>query len=303
MNLVPRRRRGAALRAAPADRRRARRRPAASRSPWRLPQTPWGILRATSMGVGARAWGPVTYLGVGRSSTVLVTDQRGCLVAAHEWPARGGDAEEQTPRPGTRVTHWLTALPILARPEARSLLLVGFGGGMAIEVVPPSIERIDVVELEPEVIAANRLVAKGRWRDPLSDPRVHVHLNDARNALSLARVALRRDRLAAVASVGGRRGPSLYPRVLRARAAAGSPRTERSCSGSASRSSTRRCSGRCSRRCATCSPTCACTRRRPTARSCSSRPPRRSTWSAASRARSPRIRARSASSASTFPRT
>jgi hypothetical protein len=52
--------------------------------------------------------------------------------------------------------------------------------------VPPSIERIDVVELEPEVITANRLVAKGRWRDPLSDPRVHVHLNDARNALSLA---------------------------------------------------------------------------------------------------------------------
>ncbi|TMA26850.1 MAG: hypothetical protein E6J87_21740, partial [Deltaproteobacteria bacterium] len=84
------------------------------------------------------------------------------------------------------VTHWLTALPILARPEARSLLLVGFGGGVAIEVVPPSIERIDVVELEPEVIAANRLVANGRWRDPLSDPRVHVHLNDARSALSLA---------------------------------------------------------------------------------------------------------------------
>ena len=56
---------------------------------------------------------------------------------------------------------------------------------MAIEVVPPSIERIDVVELEPEVIAANRRVADGRWRDPLSHPRVHVHLNDARNALSL----------------------------------------------------------------------------------------------------------------------
>ena len=129
----------------------------------------------------------MTYLGVGRSSTVLVTDQRSA------WSLRtNGLPEAGMPRTDScdnrnALTHWLTALPILARPEARSLLLVGFGGGMAIEVVPPSIERIDVIELEPEVIAANRLVAKGRWRDPLSDPRVHVHLNDARNAL-LARV-------------------------------------------------------------------------------------------------------------------
>jgi Spermine/spermidine synthase domain len=57
---------------------------------------------------------------------------------------------------------------------------------MAIEVVPKSIEQIDVIELEPKVLFANQLVAKGRWRDPLSDPRVRVHLNDARNALLLA---------------------------------------------------------------------------------------------------------------------
>ena len=95
---------------------------------------------------------------------------------------------------------------------------MGFGGGVAIEVVPPSIERIDVVELEPEVIAANRLVAKGRWRDPLADPRVHV-ASERRAQRALARgVALRRDRLAAFASLGGRRVPSLYARVLRARA-------------------------------------------------------------------------------------
>ncbi len=149
------------------------------------PTTPWGILRATSMGSGVRAWGPVTYLGVGRSSTVLVTDERAAWsLRTNGLPEAGMPRSEASTR--SAVTHWLTALPVLARPEARSLLLVGFGGGMAIEVVPDSIERIDVVELEPEVIAANRLVAEGRWRDPLSDPRVHVHLNDARNALSLA---------------------------------------------------------------------------------------------------------------------
>ncbi len=151
------------------------------------PATPWNMLRASSMG-GMRSWGPVTYLGVGRSSTVLVTDERAA------WSLRtNGLPEAGMPRNSSstrnRVTHWLTALPLVARPEARSLLLVGFGGGMALEVVPPSIERIDVVELEPEVIEANRIVAKERWRDPLSDPRVHIHLNDARNALSLARAS------------------------------------------------------------------------------------------------------------------
>ena len=136
---------------------------------------------------GSARWGEVTYLGVGRSSTVLVTEQRFVVGAAQQRPARGRHAASgRGPAPAPASSRWLSALPVLARPEARSLLLVGLGGGMAIEVVPESIERIDVIELEPEVVAANQLVASGRWRDPLSDPRVHVHLNDARNALLLA---------------------------------------------------------------------------------------------------------------------
>jgi spermidine synthase len=152
------------------------------------PKTPWAVLRATSMGT-LRAWGKIAYLGVGRSSTVLLTDQRTSYgLRTNGLPEAGVPLTEGSFKRGG-VTHWLTGLPVLARPEARSLLLVGFGGGMALETVPESVERIDVVELEPEVIAANRLVAKQRWRDPLSDPRVHVHLNDARNALLLARAS------------------------------------------------------------------------------------------------------------------
>jgi len=151
------------------------------------PGTPWAILRATSLGM--RAWGPVAYLGVGRSSTVLLTNQRTSYgLRTNGLPEAGVPMTASAFKRGG-VTHWLTGLPLLARPEARSLLLVGFGGGMALETVPASVERIDVIELEPEVIAANRSVAKQRYRDPLSDPRVHVHLNDARNALSLARAS------------------------------------------------------------------------------------------------------------------
>jgi hypothetical protein len=66
------------------------------------------------------------------------------------------------------------------------MLVVGLGGGVALEGVPSSIHSIDVVELEPEIVEANRQVATQRRRDPLSDPRVRVSLDDARSALLLA---------------------------------------------------------------------------------------------------------------------
>src|SRR4030095_2049427 len=96
------------------------------------PPTPWRMLRASSM-AGVRAWGPVTYLGVGRSSTVLVTDQHGSWSLKNNGLPEAGMAKSDSASMRNGATYWLTALPILARPEARSLLLVGFGGGMALE--------------------------------------------------------------------------------------------------------------------------------------------------------------------------
>ena len=52
--------------------------------------------------------------------------------------------------PSVDTQKWLTALPVIARPDIRDMLVVGFGGGVALEGVPPSVESIDVVELEPE---------------------------------------------------------------------------------------------------------------------------------------------------------
>ena len=85
--------------------------------------------------------------------------------------------------------------------------------------MPTTFERIDVIELEPEVLEANRRVGGVRKRDPLADPRIHVWLNDARGALALSGPSLRRDRLPALASLDGGRLPSLYARLLRAGAA------------------------------------------------------------------------------------
>ena len=63
--------------------------------------------------------------------------------------------------------------------------MIGFGGGVAVEGVPSFVEEIDVIELEQEVVNANRRLAGRRASDPLEDPRLNLVVNDARNALRL----------------------------------------------------------------------------------------------------------------------
>jgi predicted membrane-bound spermidine synthase len=148
------------------------------------PGPPWQILR-TYPSTGETASGTVTYYGVGRSATVLLLD------SGIEWKlATNGLPEAGIRRVGAPVqtgitTRWLGMLPVLARPEARSLLLIGLGGGLTLQAIPSIIENIDVIELEPEVIRANQAVAGERDVDPLADPRVNLRANDARGALLL----------------------------------------------------------------------------------------------------------------------
>jgi spermidine synthase len=150
------------------------------------PEPPWRILRTSALS-GELDSSPLEFFAVGRSATVLMLASNG------RWFLRtNGLPEANINSPGMsripqQVAHLLTTLPVLARPSARSLFLVGFGGGVALEVVPGAIEHVDVVELEPEVLAANRSIGARRWRDPLADPRVHVHVNDARNAMLLTK--------------------------------------------------------------------------------------------------------------------
>lgn len=74
-------------------------------------------------------------------------------------------------------------LPLLARPEARSALVVGLGSGVTVGAVARHpLERIDVVEIEPAVVTAAGFFRREN-RDALADRRVHLALGDARNFL------------------------------------------------------------------------------------------------------------------------
>jgi spermidine synthase len=70
----------------------------------------------------------------------------------------------------------------------KRVLIIGFGGGMTASAVArfPEVERIDCIESEPAVLdAANDLA--GLNRGILADPRLHLILDDPRNAVQSLR--------------------------------------------------------------------------------------------------------------------
>ena len=146
------------------------------------PQPPMRLLVTSPLNVGNDA--RVLHYDVGRSASVVVVAQNGGLALR-----TNGLPEALMDGPGSLQRfsgeYWLSPLAVLARPDTRDMLVVGYGGGVVIEAMPPSVEHIDVIELEPKVIEANRATGKLRKRDPLADRRVNVIVNDARGALRL----------------------------------------------------------------------------------------------------------------------
>ena len=146
---------------------------------------PWELLRHSVLS-GRPFPGEVVYLGVGRSANVVLTRDGGSYrVATNGLPESAIDGPE-VPARGYSELHWLSMLPVMARPATQSMLIVGLGGGLTLGAVPESVRRIDVIELEPEVVNANRRVPARHGGEPLDAPRVTLKLGDARGALALA---------------------------------------------------------------------------------------------------------------------
>jgi spermidine synthase len=151
------------------------------------PATPWAVLRHSAMLEGRSTWqGEVAYYGVGRSSTVLVLEQAsGWRLTANGLPESLLDRRGPAPLDRVEPARWLGMLPVLLRPDLRSVLVVGLGGGLTVEAVPSTVERVWVIELEREVVRAHERLATARGTSPLADSRVRVVVNDARGALEL----------------------------------------------------------------------------------------------------------------------
>jgi spermidine synthase len=83
--------------------------------------------------------------------------------------------------PDPATTELAVDVALLQHPEPRRLLLLG--GGLAGHVEEalkhPSVESIDYVELDPELISFTEEFLTGPVRDSLRDPRVRIHRDDA----------------------------------------------------------------------------------------------------------------------------
>ena len=79
----------------------------------------------------------------------------------------------------------LGAVPLLARPDARDVAIVGLGSGVTAAVAAghPGIERVDVIEIEPLVVQAARQHFHTQNHDVLAQPYVRIQVEDARSWL------------------------------------------------------------------------------------------------------------------------
>ncbi|MFL5322159.1 MAG: spermidine synthase, partial [Myxococcaceae bacterium] len=76
--------------------------------------------------------------------------------------------------------------PLLHSGKAKTALVVGLGSGVTVGSLAshPELERIDVVEISPAVVEAARRFSYING-NALDDPRVHIHVDDARTFMLL----------------------------------------------------------------------------------------------------------------------
>ena len=79
---------------------------------------------------------------------------------------------------------FLGLLPTLMHPSARRMLVIGLGTGQTAgwAAASPSVERVDVVELEPAIVDFARACSVTNL-EALSSPKLSVHIGDAREWL------------------------------------------------------------------------------------------------------------------------
>ena len=72
-------------------------------------------------------------------------------------------------------------VPLMARPKATHAALIGFGSGVTCHTMlgSPNLERLDTVEIEPEMVRGSKFFHKVNWR-AYDDDRSHIYFDDAK---------------------------------------------------------------------------------------------------------------------------
>ncbi len=121
----------------------------------------------------------VLYYREGRGSTVSIMDMPMGLGLLVNGKAVASDSIQ-----AHQIQLMLGHVPLLAHPNPKKALVIGLGTGITLSSVTAheSLEEVTLVEIEPAVLAAQPYYAAVNG-DPLSDPRLRVHIQDGRNYL------------------------------------------------------------------------------------------------------------------------
>jgi hypothetical protein len=124
-----------------------------------------------------------TFLAEGKTAIVTVHETtRARELRTNGMPEAGLGFE---PPYRAREAVLLGALPYLLAERSERALVIGLGGANTVDgLTRTALREIDVVELEPAVVDAVRVVYQGR-PNPIDDPRVDVRVGDGRHQLLL----------------------------------------------------------------------------------------------------------------------
>ena len=125
--------------------------------------------------------GTLLYYREGAAGTVSVRRSGGALSLAID-----GKIDASTG--GDMLTQKLLAhLPLLIHPDPKRVAVVGLGSGVtAGAALTHPLERLEIIEISPEVVEASRLFDPYSG-GPLSDPRARLIVGDARTHFTLQR--------------------------------------------------------------------------------------------------------------------
>ena len=124
--------------------------------------------------------GTLLYYKDGAPATVSVKRLTGTTTLAVDGKTDASNRSDM-------LTQKLVAhLPLLLHPAPRDVAIVGLGSGVTVgAALSHPVERVEVVEISPEVVEASRFFAAENHR-ALADPRTHLIVGDGRSHLLLS---------------------------------------------------------------------------------------------------------------------
>jgi spermidine synthase len=121
--------------------------------------------------------GDLLYFKEGATTTVSVRKYRGSVALSVDGKVDATDAGDMT------TQKMLAHLPLLFSNNPKNVAIIGLGSGVtAASALQHPIEKLDVIEISPEVVKASEFFSHVNHH-ALSDPRIELIVGDGRNHL------------------------------------------------------------------------------------------------------------------------